>query len=159
MDADECCIDSADIASICKSCPGLQWLDISSAVQPGADLSVLLQLPEGCESLSVGGEAFADDAVPVLARLTQLQYLYWNHSPEFMDAGLEQLMPVAEELSRLCVDDCGLSAEVSPAGTLDVTWGRKVNNAYRRNRAACTVQCLFCLVKHSVLSQLLKLGR
>lgn len=51
----EWCIDSADIASICKGCPGLRFLDIFGTVRPGADLSELLQLPQSCTSLLMGG--------------------------------------------------------------------------------------------------------
>lgn len=110
LEEDEWCLDSADLASICKGCPGLQWLDIASLVQPGADLSGLLQLAPGCKSLLVGGAGFADAAAPVLAQLTQLDYLAWSFSPKLTDAGLEQLTALTG-LTRLCVHTCDLTAE------------------------------------------------
>jgi hypothetical protein len=69
------CLDSADITSIVKACPQLQALSIINTVQPGADLSPLLQLPKSCVSLSVAGVAFTNAAASVVSQLTQLQEL------------------------------------------------------------------------------------
>jgi hypothetical protein len=67
---------------------------------------VLLQLPQTCTSLDVGGAAFSDDAAPLLAQLTQLRELSWTHSPGFTEAGLEQL--VGMDLDELHVRKCGI---------------------------------------------------
>jgi hypothetical protein len=117
---DMSCMDSDDLASICRGCPALQWLDVARAVQPGADLSVLAQLPASCTSLRVGGAAFTDAAPSVLAQLTNLEYLCWRHSAGFIDAGLEQL--TALDLGRLYVYNSGLSDAINPRepGTLDI---------------------------------------
>lgn len=142
LDEDDCCIDTADLSSILACCSGLQWLEIERS---DADLSVLLQLPEGCNSLLVGGIAFTDNAAPVLAQLTQLDYLCLHNSPEFTDAGLEQLMPL--RLGRLYVYDCSLSVEVTSEGdpgTLDVTWSKEVSAALRRQLATYDANYVVC---------------
>lgn len=143
LEEEDCCMNSADI-SICKSCPGLQWLDIGNAVQPGTDLSVLLQLPESCTLLVVGGEAFTNDAAPVVAQLTWLEYLCWNHSPGFTDAGLQQLLPLAEDLWRLYVYNCNLGVEVTSEndpGTLNLEYGNEVSVTQSAN--VQNVQCVW----------------
>lgn len=104
------CIDSADLASIVSCCPALQHLDIACTVQPGADLSVLLQLPDSCTSLAVGDAAFSDAAAATVAQLTQLKHLSWCCSQQLTDTGLEQL--TALELDRVTVSDCRLSIRV-----------------------------------------------
>jgi hypothetical protein len=116
------CMDSDDLASICRSCPALHQLDISGAVQPGADLSVLAQLPDSCASLLLGGAAFTDAAASVLVQLTHLYYLCWSQSLGFTDAGLEQL--TALDLGGLYVYDSGLSDAINPGdpGTLNIQW-------------------------------------
>jgi hypothetical protein len=114
-DDDAWCIHSADIGRIAQACPGSQSLHIANSVEPGADLSPLLQLPGSCTALSVGGAAFTDAAAYMLAQLTQLQRLSWHFSPELTDAGLEQLLGLG--LQRLHVDDCGLSQEMTAPGS------------------------------------------
>lgn len=72
-----------------------------------ADLSGLLKLPRSLHSLSVGGKAFGDAAMPVLAQLTQLEDLCVQKAPGFTDAGLQHLTSL--ELDRLYVSGCALS--------------------------------------------------
>lgn len=94
---------------------------------------MLLQLPESCTSLLVGGIAFNDDAAPVVAQLTHLEYLCWHHAPRFTDAGLEQLMPLC--LWRLYVYNCGLSVQATSKRdsiTLDITWKEEVSAVHRQ---------------------------
>jgi Leucine-rich repeat (LRR) protein len=103
-------VAAADLGRITQSCPKLQWLDLCGSVQPGADLSGLLQLPECCTSLLVGGAGFTDAAVPSVLQLTQLKHLSWSWDDGFTDVGLEQL--VGLDLDQLYVLNCGLSVEV-----------------------------------------------
>lgn len=113
------CLSSADILRIVSCCPGLESLDVTNSVEPGADLSHFLQLPESCASLSVGGAAFTDAAVAVLVQLTQLESLRWGSSPGFTDAGLEQLTRL--DLESLYVEGCGLSPGIT-TGSLYLEW-------------------------------------
>lgn len=83
-------LDSAELGALISACPGLQGLNISRAVKPGAELSALLQLPSSCTQLSVGGEAFGDAAVPMIAKLTQLKTLSWCRK-NLTAAGAQQL--------------------------------------------------------------------
>jgi hypothetical protein len=96
---DGCCLDSAGLAAIVSACPGLQHLDIADAVQPSADVSALLQLPQSCTHLGVGGEAFGDVAVPLIAQLTQLKVLSWSPR-KLTAAGAQQLEAIWGD--RLC---------------------------------------------------------
>jgi hypothetical protein len=125
-DTNDWCIDSADLASISSCCPRLQLLDIHGTVQPGADVSVLLQLPDSCTLLAVGGAAFSDAAAATVAQLAQLKHLGWQDSGQLTDTGLEQL--TALDLRHLSVHKCGLSAEVCTSpGEVDLSgWGRQV---------------------------------
>jgi hypothetical protein len=118
LEADEWCMDSADITRVIQACPQLQLLDIRNSVRQGADLSGLLQLPESCKTLIVAGAAFADAAVPLVVQLTQLKLLSWSWSRGFTDAGLEQL--TALDLTHLDVHICGLSEELAPLGTMEL---------------------------------------
>jgi Leucine-rich repeat (LRR) protein len=107
------CIDSAGLLSIMSSCPRLLHMDITGSVQPGADLSPLLQLPQSCTSLYMGGAAFSDTSMHVLLQLQQLKELTWECSPKLTDLGLEQL--TALDLRSLCVEGCGLSEVLADA--------------------------------------------
>lgn len=95
-------MSTADLGSIIRACPALSSLDISAALQPQADLSPLLQLPPTCCDLTVGGEAFGDNAAPVVAQLTCLTSLSWVGWKGLTDAGLDQLT-VLTQLQRLCL--------------------------------------------------------
>jgi hypothetical protein len=112
FDVDAWCLNSADLLRIAEACPRLRWLRIINTVQPGADLSPLLQLSRSCTILEVGGQAFTDAAVPLLLQLTQLEDLSWNQSPRFTDVGLEQLTRL--DLTQLLIGKCGLSYQVCP---------------------------------------------
>lgn len=68
-------MDSDDIGRIISSCCNLQCLNISCSLHRGADASMLLQLPQSCTALGVGGRAFTDTAAPVIAQLTQASRL------------------------------------------------------------------------------------
>lgn len=83
--------------------------DIRNTVQPGADLSALLQLPDSCTSLVVGGAAFSDAAAVTVAQLTQLKDLRWCYSEQLTDTGLEQL--TALDLWFLYVHNCNPSRD------------------------------------------------
>lgn len=80
----------------------------------GADLSGLLQLPQSCTTLSVGGAVFDDKAMSVIMQLTQLEVLCVHDSPGFTDAGLEQLTGL--DLWRLFVYNSALSDAISQHG-------------------------------------------
>lgn len=80
---DEWTIDGSDLHLIARCCPALQQLDIALNVNPDADLEGLLQLPQSCTRLNVGGAVFDDDAANLVVQLTQLQDLCWNKSPGF----------------------------------------------------------------------------
>jgi hypothetical protein len=88
----------------------------------GADLSGLLELPESLQSLFAEGAAFGDSSAPVLAQLTQLDYLCLSYTPGFTDAGLEQFTDL--NLGRLYVYNSGLSDAVSQGegGMIDLKW-------------------------------------
>lgn len=94
-----------DLACIINDCPALQDLSIGSAMQPGADLSPLLQLPSSCLQLCIGGVAFSDAAAAVVGQLTQLTDLVVSRSPELTDAGVKQLTALTA-LNELAVQDC-----------------------------------------------------
>lgn len=83
-------LTAADLQSISSSCPCLRALHMQGLVEPGADLSSLLQLRQ-CRDLSVGGRAFGDHAVEVVAQMTQLTSLSWYCSTGFSSVGLNQL--------------------------------------------------------------------
>jgi hypothetical protein len=80
---DQWTIDGQDLYVIASACPALQLLDITLSVKPDAELDGLLQLPQSCTSLIVGGAAFDYYAAGVVARLTQLRDLRWSKSPGF----------------------------------------------------------------------------
>jgi hypothetical protein len=111
------CVSDKDIQRIASGCPALQSLDIALAVEPFANLSGLLQLPQSCTALVVGGAAFADSAAATVKQLTQVQNLCWHRSPRFTDAGLEQLVEM-RRLDHLYVDGCGLSDAISDVSVL-----------------------------------------
>jgi hypothetical protein len=80
-----------------------------------------MELLQSLHSLSVGGEAFGDAAVPVLTQLTQLEYLGFHMTPGFTDAGLQQLTVL--DLGRLYVYGCGLTDAICEKyDALELTW-------------------------------------
>lgn len=116
-DAQQWCMDSTDLASFISCCPGLQDLDITGAIKPGADVSALLQLPTSCTSLNIGGAAFTDTAAPVLAQLTHLKYMSWCNS-DLTDTGLEQLTALTSLTRLLGYGNLEISDELFGAGGL-----------------------------------------
>jgi hypothetical protein len=88
---DEGCITTAELSSLVRACPGLECLSLTCAVAADADISTLLKLPQQCQHLAVGGQAFGDKAAGVVAQMTQLKSLEWAHSPGLTYAGLAQL--------------------------------------------------------------------
>jgi hypothetical protein len=80
---DQWTIDGQDLHVIASACPALQLLDIALNVKPDAELDSLLQLPQSCTSVTVGGAAFDYYAAGVVTRLTQLRDLSWSKSPGF----------------------------------------------------------------------------
>lgn len=84
-------ISAADMKCLVRACSSLQHLAVCNALEDGAAVQELLQLPPCCSSLSVGGEAFHDAAASVVAQLTQLTALTWSESAGLTDLGLERL--------------------------------------------------------------------
>jgi hypothetical protein len=106
----------------------------------GADLSGLLELPQRLRSLSVGGQAFGDAAMPVLVHLTQLEYLCVHKAPGFTDTGLQQL--TALELDRLYVYGCALTDAVRVNDTVHLTWDEdKVSGTKSEPSHSCVARC------------------
>lgn len=101
-------LDSNDLASTVCCCPGLMGLTLDQVVAEGVDVTPLLQLPQGCTALRVGGGAFGNDAAAVVRQLTQVQDLSWSMSDAFTDLGLQRLT-VLTQLERLTVGNCGLT--------------------------------------------------
>lgn len=66
---DEWCLDSADFAAICSSCPRLQHLDITNTIRPGDDLSGLRGMPSSCTSLVIGEEALTGNIAAIVQHL------------------------------------------------------------------------------------------
>ena len=92
----------------------------------GADVSGLLQLPDSCTSLLLGGSAFGDAAASVLAQLRQLEYLCVHNASGFSDAGLLQLAETDMDLWQLYVHDAGLSDAISKEGEVQLEWSPEV---------------------------------
>lgn len=125
-------MDSQHLARIISCCPNLQDLDIRAVLSEESDFSVLLQLPQSCTHLEIGGWGLTDAAAPVVAQLTQLQHLVWSCSPGLTDSGLVQLTAL-ELLTHLKFSDCkSLSKELETK-----SWGGIVL-ASRQNEVCMT---------------------
>jgi len=98
-------LDAGGIYNIARCCSGLCDLTLIGCVQPGSDVSGLLELP-ACRKLAVGGAAFGDEQVAVIAQLSALTGLCWVNSPGLSDAGLAQLTAL-KRLKGLSVLECG----------------------------------------------------
>jgi len=111
---DCCCMADEDLASIFRCCPALHILNIREAMEPNSWLSespALLQLPQSCVELEVGGLAFDNVAAVWVAQLTQLTSLTWWPAPDLSDKGVEFLTKLP--LRKLDVLFCsGLSKEL-----------------------------------------------
>lgn len=119
-------LTAADLSSIIAACPALERSSITCALRPGEQHG-LLMLPARCTHLSIGdigdiddidnidGMAMDDSTVSVVAQLTQLRSLTWQHCPELTDTGLEQLTAL-RALTSLCLGPkTGLGKEVVQA--------------------------------------------
>jgi len=87
---DDYCMTATDLRRVVAACPALQNLGVPHALGPDA-VPALLDLPESCGTLYIGGGAVDDAAAAVVAQLTQLRLLDVLESPSLSDAGLEQL--------------------------------------------------------------------
>lgn len=113
------CLDGPDLHSLTECCPSLEALDLYCVVRNGADLSALLQLPDSCVSLGVGGGAFDDAAAGVVAQMTQLTQLTFMEAPSLTDTGVQQLTAL-KGLRKLRVLDCeGPDGVLKAAGCTD----------------------------------------
>lgn len=101
------CFGVDDLACIFTACPGLAELQLESALEPvdDADFSPLLQLPQSCTRLVVGGEAFDDEAAGVIAQLGQLKLLKWLFSEHLTKDGVSALTAL-KGLEHLEVTHC-----------------------------------------------------
>jgi hypothetical protein len=95
-DVDAGRITTEELSNLVASCPALVLLDLTCVLAPDADVSTLLKLPQHCQHLGVGGQAFGDEAAGVVAQLTQLITLQWSGpmgpgAPSLTYAGLAQL--------------------------------------------------------------------
>jgi hypothetical protein len=101
-----------DVGRLVACFPALQRLAFAGLVEPGVEMSPLLQLTALTE-LSVGGEVVDDDDVAssVLAQLTGLQRLDL-HCTGVSDKGLLQLIALTA-LTRLSASFCRFSSRVS----------------------------------------------
>lgn len=118
-------VPAVDLHRITTSCPRLHSLSIPGLLEPGSDLTPLLQLTS-CKKLRVGGPAFDNGrAAPVLTQLTQLTSLEWECSWEYPRVNdLEQLM-LLPQLQRL-----GLTGGITDGAwiPLEKAIGRSVAN-------------------------------
>lgn len=102
------CMDGDDLARLISACSNLAALNIRGAMYEDADISPLLQLPQSCSNLIVGGyQAFDNSAACVVAQLTQLTSLEWHNAVFFTALGWEQLT-VLRGLQRLAIGGYGL---------------------------------------------------
>lgn len=86
---DDYCMTAMDLRRVVAACQALRSLAVEHALGPDA-VPALLDLPESCNCLYIGGGAVDDAAAVVVAQLTQLRLLDILHSPSLSDAGLEQ---------------------------------------------------------------------
>jgi hypothetical protein len=113
----EQCLNSADVARIAASCPGLTELTLKGVITLGASLAPLLKLQGTLLRLSVAGAAFGDAASALVAQLTGLQSLEWSDCSSLTDVGLVRLSAL-KGLQRLYLKSCkGLSQAVLPPDT------------------------------------------
>lgn len=134
------CLDGDDLRLIMSACPALKVLHIASVVREDADVSALMQLPHCCTSLRIGGDAFTDATVGLIAQLTSLRELCWLDSWGFSDVGLQQLS-MLQSLTSLELSGCaGISSHVWVAAT-----GEDGNEMYLTNgdEVRCACGCVF----------------
>jgi hypothetical protein len=106
------CLGDDSLPGLVSCCPGLEQLCIAGLVEPGVDMSPLLQLTALTE-LYVGGGVVDDNmAGSVLARLSSLQSLGVFVAKKFTDCGLLKLTSL-KQLTRLVIAGCKISRKVS----------------------------------------------
>jgi len=107
-------MDSSGLQGLVNTCPSLQQLQLNHAVQTGASLTALQQLP-ALTQLSISH--FDDElSAGLLQRLTRLQILYIQPPNTLTDAGLLQLTAL-RQLRYLRVESSDpLSAVMAPEG-------------------------------------------
>jgi hypothetical protein len=82
-------MSAQDLEAVVAACPALKKLGLCNALESGAGLQALQQLPSTLTSLSVGG--CGDSVAALVAQLTGLKALFWASSPDLTDAGLQHL--------------------------------------------------------------------
>jgi hypothetical protein len=98
------------MSRLVAACPNLQSLWIPGVVQPGVDMSPLLQLT-GLTKLGLAGEAVNDNmSHNVLRRLAGLQHLDLSYAEGLTDVGLLALTS-RRQLTQLQTQCCGIAAQ------------------------------------------------
>lgn len=106
-----------DLPFVFTACRALQGLELVNVINTNDScIDSLLQLPQSCSRLAVGGRAFDDQSAATLAALTQLTCLLWRFSPELTNEGLEALTAL-QRLQLLDVAACQ-NVSVSTDGSL-----------------------------------------
>jgi hypothetical protein len=131
------CITTAELSSLVDACPALTSLDLTRVLAADADVSALLKLPQQCQHLGVGGQAFGDKAAGVVAQLTQLKQLQWVRSG-LTDAGLARLTAL-HALDKLFMEDNDLSPHLAPQRHLSLE--TKAGGKVRRKELSCSWLC------------------
>jgi hypothetical protein len=115
FDAIDACLGPGDVERLVHCCPALELLSIPGLVQPGVDMSPLLQLWQ-LRELYVGGAAIDDEvAGSVLAHMVGLRRLEVAGAPHLTDAGVLSLAG-NKGLRQLLLVRCGLG------GSMPITW-------------------------------------
>jgi hypothetical protein len=105
------CVGSGDVRRLASCCPALQQLWLAGVLQPGTDLSPLLQLQQ-LTCLVTGGAAVDDVAAgSVLAKLRGLKRLQLYCCKQLTDRGLLSLAALTG-LTTLGCRRCGFSRSV-----------------------------------------------
>jgi hypothetical protein len=135
-------ITAAELSSLVDACPGLTCLDLTGVLAPDAGVSALLKLPQQCQHVAVGGQAFCDEAAEVVAQLTQLKSLRWtgafvSGAHSLTHAGLAQLtaLHTLDTLHIRHVNLNGDSTRQHDSVSLEATAGEQVRSM------DCTVDC------------------
>jgi hypothetical protein len=154
---DEDWITAAELSGLVGACPALTHLDLIRVLAADADVSALLQLPQQCQYLGVGGPAFGDRAAGVLAQLAQLTALRWarggiTEASDLTYAGLAQLTAL-HALDRLLIEeqqpsiDCRKPLYVCDEVSLKTEAGGQVRSTelswhFAAGRVECSAQSL-----------------
>jgi hypothetical protein len=105
------CFGPGDVERLVCCCPALERLWLPGLVQPGVDVSALLQLT-ALTGLLVGGDVWNDNvSVSVLAGMTGLRQLELCDAPGLSDQGLLALAALTN-LTELRALHCGLTTSL-----------------------------------------------